>query len=61
MRLLAMDDPEFKQFSIFSMQQWHFIIKSCVETADIKIQKMVEKSQNQPQWDLIPFKKRNQD
>ena len=46
------------------MQQWHFIINACVEIADIKIQKMAEKSANnsyQQVGDLIPFKKRNQD
>ena len=61
MRLLAMDDPEFKALGIFSMAEWHQIIKSCVEVADIKIQKMTEKSSNQGQVALIPFKKRNKD
>ena len=61
MRLLAMDDPEFKEMSIFSMEQWHMIIRSCVETVDTKIQKMVEKNVNEPQGALIPFKKRNKD
>jgi hypothetical protein len=61
MRLLAMDDPEFLKLDIFSMQQWLFIIKSCVEIADIKIQKMIEKTSSQPQGQLVPFKKRNKD
>ena len=44
------------------MAEWHQIIKSCVEIADIKIQKMAEKNNNnQGQVVLIPFKKRNKD
>ncbi len=41
MRLLAMDDPEFKEFNIFSKEQWMMIIRSCIEVADTKIQKMI--------------------
>ena len=41
MRLLGMDDPEFQEFNIFTLNQWKYIIKTCVQTADIKIQKMI--------------------
>jgi len=61
MRLLPMDDPEFKTFNIFTEQEWVFIIKNCVEVADTKIQKMIEKNQNQPSEKLAPFKRRNRD
>lgn len=61
MRLLGMDDPEFKEFDIFSDLQWRNIIKSCVEVADIKIQKIIECSIKQPQQQLAPFKRRNKD
>lgn len=60
MRLLGMDDPEFKAFDIFSQQQWRNIIRSCVQIADIKIQKIIENSPKQTQQ-LTPFKKRNKD
>jgi hypothetical protein len=61
MRLLPMDDPEFKNFNIFTEKEWISIIRTCVEVADIKIQKMIEKLQNQPKTKLLPFKKRNRD
>jgi hypothetical protein len=61
MRLLTMDDPEFKNFNIFSNEQWVMIIRGCVEIADTKIQKMIERTQNQPMEKLMPFKKRNKD
>jgi hypothetical protein len=41
MKLLAMDDFEFKAFNIFNEQQWRSIITNCVSIADIKIQKIL--------------------
>jgi hypothetical protein len=60
MRLLAMDDFEFRAFNIFNEQQWRSIIANCVTIADIKIQKILERSNNQA-IKLVPFKKRNSD
>ena len=57
-----MDDIEFMQFNIFDQNQWLCIVEKCIEIADIKIQKTINKlnTYNQPQK-LIPFKKRNSD
>lgn len=60
MRLLAMDDFEFREFNIFNEQQWRSIISNCVTIADIKIQKQLERNANQV-IKLVPFKKRNSD
>ena len=62
MRLLGMDDLEFTNFSIFSPQDWNGILSSCVQIADLKIQKLVEKYQKEYQpGQLVPFTKRNSD
>lgn len=61
MRLLAMDDPEFSNLEMFTAKQWNHIIKNCVDVADVKIQKIIEKTVNQPSVRLLPFKKRNKD
>ena len=57
-----MDDIEFTDFSIFDQTEWFCIIDKCIEIADIKIQKIINKlnAYNQPQK-LVPFKKRNSD
>lgn len=60
MRLIAMDDFEFKAFNVFNEQEWRSIITNCVSIADIKIQKILERNTNQI-IKLIPFKKRNSD
>jgi predicted pyridoxine 5'-phosphate oxidase superfamily flavin-nucleotide-binding protein len=61
MRLLAMDDEEFAQWTVFSSGEWQRVIDNCVATADTKIQKLIEKSHGQPGGRLVPFKKRNSD
>ena len=59
-----MDDPQFKQFSLFSMEQWNYIIGNCIDIADENIRKMGEKEgggKEEEREELVPFRLRNRD
>lgn len=58
MKLLGMDDLEFREWNLFSGSQWASIIRSCLALADAKVQKVVDA--NLP-LRLQPFKKRGSD
>lgn len=43
------------------MEEWHKIIANCIANADTKIQKLIERVNNQQVKQLVLFKKRVSD
>ena len=61
MRLMAMDDEEFKEFNLFTQDQWKIIIHHAISESVKKITKLtkLQNSLNNNTKKLVPFANKN--
>ncbi len=60
MRLLAMDDEEFKEFNLFTQEQWYAIIHTAISKS-FNIIRAQLKNPNYTNKKLVPFANRNEE
>ena len=63
MRLMTMDDDEFSQSKIFSLEEWKNIIQTSITAAHYLVKKMMmtESVKNRNKLNLVPFANKNED